>query len=48
MFIVWVYPEGDTGNLTLKGFSPADFSDEDIKRIRIRYKKLMEDKTHFM
>jgi hypothetical protein len=48
VFIALVYPEGEARDLTLKGFSPADFSDEDIKRIRIRYKKLMEDKTHAM
>jgi hypothetical protein len=40
-------PEGEARDaLTLK--LPADFSDEDIKRIRISYKKLMEDKTHAM
>jgi hypothetical protein len=27
VFIALVYPEGEARNLTLKGFSPADFSD---------------------
>jgi hypothetical protein len=48
VFIAWVYPEGESRILKLKNFSPSDFSDEDIRRIRTRYKKLIEDKTHAM
>jgi len=48
VFIAWVYTEGEAGNARLKGFSAADFSDEDIRRIRIRYKKIIEDKAHAM
>ena len=48
VFVAWVYPEGSDKRLTLKKFSVSDFSEEDIKRIRVRYKKLIEDKTHAM
>lgn len=48
IFVAWVYLEGEEKRLTLKGFSAVDFSDEDMKRIRIRYKELIEDKTHAM
>jgi hypothetical protein len=48
VFIALVYPEDEARNLTLQWFSPADFSDEDIQRVRVRYKKLIEGKTHAM
>lgn len=48
VFVAWVYPEGDDKNLTLRKFDVGDFSEEDIRRIRIRYKKLIEDKVHAM
>jgi hypothetical protein len=48
VFVAWVYPEGGNRQLTLKGFDVADFSDEDIRQMRVRYKKLIEDKTHAM
>lgn len=48
VFVAWVYPEGTNKNLTLKGFDAGDFNDEDIRRIKIRYKKIMEDKSHAM
>jgi hypothetical protein len=47
VFVAWVYPEGGK-QLTLRRFDVGDFSDEDIKRIKVRYKKLIEDKTHAM
>lgn len=48
VFVAWVYPERNHKNLALRTFDEAKFSEEDLKRIRIRYKKLIEDKTHAM
>ena len=48
VFVAWVYPEGSNKHPTLRRFDAGDFSDEDIKRIRVRYKKLIEDKVHAM
>jgi hypothetical protein len=48
VFVAWVYPEGEDKKLTLKAFDAGDFSDEDVRRIKIRYKKIIEDKTHAM
>ena len=48
VFVAWVYPEGADKKLTLKAFDIGDFSDEDIRRIKVRYKKLIEDKKHAM
>jgi hypothetical protein len=48
VFVAWIYPEGSNKQLTLRRFDVGDFSDEDIKRIKVRYKKLIEDKTHAM
>jgi hypothetical protein len=48
VFITWVYPEGIHKKLTLRGFDAGDFSDEDIRQIKVRYKKLIEDKVHSM
>ena len=48
VFVAWVYPEGNKKKLRLRRFDVGDFSDEDIKRTRVRYKKLIEDKVHAM
>jgi len=48
VFVAWVYPEGVNKKLTLRRFEPGEFSDEDIKRINVRYKKLINDKVHSM
>jgi hypothetical protein len=48
VFMAWVYPEGSNQQLTLRALRVSDFSDEDIRRIKIRYKKLIADKTHAM
>jgi len=48
VFVAWVYPEGSNRELKLRALRLGDFGDEDIKRIAIRYKKLLEDKTHAM
>jgi hypothetical protein len=48
VFVAWVYPEGSNQQLTLRALRVSDFSDEDIRRIKVRYKKLIEDKTHAM
>jgi hypothetical protein len=46
VFLAWVYPEGTEKTLTLRAFDLGKFSDEDIKRIQVRYKKLLTDKIH--
>lgn len=48
VFVAWVYPEGSNKKLALRRFDLGDFSAEDIRRIKVRYKKLIEDKTHAM
>jgi hypothetical protein len=48
VFVAWVYPEGGEKKLALRGLEPGDFSEEDIRRINVRYKKLIEDKDHAM
>jgi hypothetical protein len=48
VFVAWVYSEGSNKRLTLRRFGVGDFNDEDIRRIRIRYKKLIEDRVHAM
>ena len=48
VFVTWVYPQGDKREPRLRTMNLADFSDEDIKRIPVRYKQLMEDKAHAM
>lgn len=48
IFVAWVYPEGAKKRLTLRRFDLGKFSDEDIKRIQVRYKKLLTDKIHAM
>ena len=48
VFVAWVYQEGDAKKLTLRKFEVGDFSDEDLRRLRVRYKKLVEDKVHAM
>ena len=48
VFIAWVYPESSDKKFALRKLDAADFSDEDLRRIRIRYKKLIEDKVHAM
>lgn len=48
IFIAWVYPEGEARRLTLRAFEPDKVMDEDIARIRSRYKELLEDRGHAM
>ena len=48
VFVTWVYPEGAKKTLRLRRFDVGDFNDEDIRRIKIRYKRLLDDKTHAM
>jgi hypothetical protein len=48
VLVAWVYPEGANKNLALRKLEAADFSDEDISRIKVRYKRLIEDKVHVM
>ena len=48
VFVAWVYPEGSNRKLILRRFDVGDFSDEDVRRMRVRYKKLIEDKVHAM
>jgi hypothetical protein len=48
VFVAWVYPEGTDKKLRLRAFDLGDFNDEDVRRIKVRYKKLIDDKTHVM
>ncbi|MGB6624795.1 MAG: hypothetical protein WBE43_08415 [Candidatus Acidiferrales bacterium] len=48
VFQAWVYPEGIKKILTLRVFDLGKFSSEDVRRIRVRYKQLLEDKVHAM
>jgi len=48
VFVAWVYPEGSNKKLILRKLEAGDFSEEDIRRINVRYKKLIADKAHAM
>lgn len=48
VFVAWVYPEGDAKKLTLRKFDVGDFGEEGLRRIKVRYKELIEDKVHAM
>ena len=48
VFVAWVYPEGSNKRLTLPKLDPVDFSQEDIRRINVRYETLIADKAHAM
>jgi hypothetical protein len=48
VFVAWVYPEGAKKNPRLRRFEVGDFNDEDVRRIKIRYKRLLDDKPHAM
>jgi len=48
VFVTWVYPEGINKKLTLRKLDAGDFNEEDIRRINVRYKKLIADKVHAM
>jgi hypothetical protein len=48
VFVAWVYPEGASKRLTLRGLHLANFTAEDVKRINVRYKAIIEDKKHAM
>ena len=47
-FVAWVYPEDGNKKLTLRKLEAGDFSQEDIRRINVRYRKLIADKVHAM
>jgi hypothetical protein len=48
VFDAWVYPAGSKRKPELRALDQADFSAEDIRRIKIRYKECLEDKVHAM
>jgi hypothetical protein len=48
VFVAWVYPEDSNKKLTLRKLDAGAFSEEDIRRINVRYKKLIADKVHAM
>ncbi len=48
VFVAWVYAEGSEGTLSLRRLDVGKFNDEDIRRMRIRYRKILEDKIHAM
>jgi len=48
VFVAWVYPDGSDKKLALRKLEAGNFSEEDIRRINVRYKKLIVDKVHAM
>ena len=48
VFQAWVYERGGKHGEILRGLDPVKFSDEDIRRLKIRYRQFLEDKTHAM
>jgi hypothetical protein len=48
VFVTWVYPEGINKKLTLRKLDAEDFNEEDVRRINVRYKRLIADKVHAM
>jgi hypothetical protein len=48
VFVAWVYPEGSMQALKLRALNLGKFNEEDIKRIGIRYRQLLDDKDHAM
>src|SRR4051812_27344414 len=47
VFVAWIYL--DSGKkLMLRRFEVGEFTDEDIRRINVRYKKLLKDRIHAM
>lgn len=48
VFVAWVYTEGAAQTLTLRAFDADKFSEEDVKRIRVRYRTFLDDKEHAM
>jgi hypothetical protein len=48
VFVAWMYREGSPRRLTLKGLDLGKFTEEDIRRMRIRYRTFLEDKVHAM
>jgi hypothetical protein len=48
VFQAWVYEKGGKNGEVLRGMDLAKFSDEDIRRMNIRYRQFLHDKTHAM
>ena len=48
VFQTWVYPAGAQRVLELRAFEAAKFTDDDIRRFRVRYRVFLEDKDHAM
>ncbi len=48
IFVAWVYPEGSAQKLTLRTFDPTKYTEQDVKQVGIRYRKVLEDKKHAM
>jgi hypothetical protein len=48
VFVAWVYPEGGQRKLALRRFELDQFSEEDIRNMRTRYRRFLEDKAHAM
>jgi hypothetical protein len=48
VFVAWVYPEGAKRTPSLRGFDAAKFSADDIRRLNLRYRRLIADKAHAM
>jgi len=48
VFLAWVYPEGGERKLALRRFDLDQFTEEDIRNMRTRYRRFLEDKAHAM
>jgi hypothetical protein len=48
VFQAWVYEKGGKNGAVLRAMNLAKFSSEDIRRMNIRYRQFLQDKTHAM
>lgn len=48
VFVAWLYSPSKNSIFELRSFELGKFSDEDIRRINVRYRKFHEDKVHAM
>lgn len=48
IFVAWVYPATGERKFELRALELGNYSDQDVKRARIGYRALLEDKDHTM
>ena len=46
VFVAWVYADGSDKKLALRKLEAGNFSEQDIRRINVRYKKLIVEPPH--